>query len=292
MNSTEAYARCAALAKSHYENFPVGRLVGKKLRPHVHAIYAFARVADDLADEGYEQKDGAPPLTQEQRTDALLRYQGQLDAALKGQPLEAETEWIFLPLVDTARRFDLPESLFYDLLSAFQQDVVKRRYATFAEVLDYSRRSANPIGRLVLYLHGYRRAEESRLSDLICTALQLANFWQDVAVDLLKDRIYLPQEDMRKFGVSEEQLFAKRADESFRRCLEFQVKRTWELFHQGRGLPRRLKKGLGWEIRLTWLGGTAILKKIERQNYDTLTRRPKLTKWDMLRLLPWAWLTR
>lgn len=292
MNSAEAYARCTALAKSHYENFPVGKLVSKKLRLHVHAIYAFARVADDLADEGYDQKDGVMPLTPEQRTEALVRYEGQLDAALKGEPLEKETEWIFLPLANTAKECDLPGSLFHDLLSAFQQDVVKQRYATFDELLDYSRRSANPIGRLLLYLHDYRREEESRLSDFICTALQLANFWQDVSVDLIKDRIYLPQEDMQKFGVSEEQLFEKRADDAFCQCLELQVKRTWELFHRGSSLPRRLKKGLGWEIRLTWLGGTTILKKVEKQNYDTLTRRPKLTKWDMLRLLPWAWMTR
>jgi len=290
MDTAEAYAACSALAKSHYENFPVGRLVPARLRPHVHAIYAFARVADDIADEGYADPrlpvaDGTV-LSQEQRLQQMRSYREELRTWLSGQNPDSPYAWIFLPLRQTAQAFQLPESLFYDLLSAFEQDIVKRRYETHAEVLDYCRRSANPIGRLVLLLHGYRQPELHALSDDICTALQLANFWQDVSVDLVKDRIYLPVEDQRTFGIDEKLLFDGRASEAFRACLKFQVDRTQELFDHGRSLSRSLDFKLAWEIRLTWLGGATILKKIRRQNYDTLTRRPKLTFADALTLVP------
>jgi phytoene synthase len=159
--------------------------------------------------------------------------------------------------------------------------VVKRRYADFSEVLDYCRRSANPIGRLVLLLHGIRAEELHRLSDRICTGLQLANFWQDVGVDLEKDRIYLPADDRAAHGVTEEALFARRAEAGYRELLKFQVERTQQIFNEGKPLTRELRGLLRLEIRLTWLGGTKILRKIEAQNYDTLTLRPKLGKVDM-----------
>ena len=193
-------------------------------------------------------------------------------------------EWIFHPLLRTKGEFELPDSLFSDLLSAFEQDIVKRRYEDFPSVLDYCRRSANPIGRLVLLLHGHRQEELAQLSDAICTALQLANFWQDVSVDLGKDRIYIPQIDLRRFDVPEADLFAGKASPNFRNCLRYQVERAWDLFRQGEPLPSRLKRPLSWEIRLTWLGGTKILQKIERQKYDTLTRRPVVSKGNFLTL--------
>lgn len=292
MTLEEAYVRCKALAQTHYENFPVGTLISKELRPHVHAVYAFARVADDFADEGYVKTFDHTPPTQEQRLKNLDEYEEQLTAAFLGKKLDPKYEWIFLPVANTAKTKILPRQLFYDLLSAFKQDVTKRRYEDITEVLDYCRRSANPVGRLVLHLHDYREPELHELSDHICTALQLANFWQDVAVDLLKDRIYIPRDDQRGFGVTEEILFAKSATSEFRKCLQFQVDRTWKIFKQGKTLPKFLKGKLAWEIRLTWLGGTTILKKIERQNYDTLSKRPKLTLWDALLLTPYAWLTR
>jgi phytoene synthase len=285
MAVSDHYARCTQLAQEHYENFPVGKLVAPRLRKHVHAVYAFARVADDLADEGYD-KPGAP--TQEERLAGLDHFEAQLT----GPDRDPALAWIFEPLALTAKEFDLPQSLFTDLLSAFKQDVVKRRYASHAEVLDYCRRSANPIGRLVLLLHGYRDPALHALSDHICTALQLANFWQDVSVDLVKDRIYLPQDDQARFGVSEEQLFAKRCDANYRSLLKFQTDRTWSIFRDGEKLPSHLSTKLSWEIRLTWLGGTTILRKIEKQDYDTLSRRPKLSKWDLIRLMPYAWFTR
>ena len=289
MQVKEAYAQCTEMARTHYENFPVGRLVPKPLQHHVHAVYAFARHADDLADEGYDQTkpDGSPALTEKERLAALDDWERQLTG-----PETAATHPIFIALHQTIKDLDLPVSLFTDLLSAFKQDVVKRRYADFPEVLDYCRRSANPIGRLVLLLHGERDAKKHELSDYICTALQLANFWQDVAVDLAKDRMYLPQDEQKKFGVTEADLFAHNANDNYRRLLRFQVDRTQELFNKGEPLSRLLRGRLGIEIRFTWLGGTTILRKIEKQDYDTLNQRPKLAKRDFLTLLVQAFLHR
>jgi len=285
---SDPYAACSQLAREHYENFPVGRLVPKKLRPHVHAVYAFARVADDLADEGYadpRQKtpDSKAP-TQAQRLAAFESYQEAWQKALNGQSYDPQYQWIFSPLQKTKAELNLPNSLFTDLLSAFAQDIVQRRYETFPDVLDYCRRSANPIGRLVLLIHGEQSAELAQLSDHVCTGLQLANFWQDISVDLGKDRIYLPQSDLRRLGVSEEDLFAGRATPNFRNCVRYQCEKTWSLFRQGELLSSRLPRPLSWEIRLTWLGGTEILRKIESQSYDTLSQRPKVSKFDFLRL--------
>jgi squalene synthase HpnC len=286
----EGYRRCSELAHSHYENFPVGKLVARELRPHVHAVYAFSRVADDLADEGYAdprlKPEKAPDtLSQEERLEKLQAYRGVLEDTLQGKYPGDEYAWIFLPLHNTMQKLDLPPQLFYDLLSAFAQDIVKRRYSTFEEVLDYCSRSANPIGRLVLLLHGYREPALHALSDKICTGLQLANFWQDLSVDLGKDRIYLPQEDLTRYGVLEDHLFSGCVTPELRELIQFQVERTWNLFKEGKPLAGHLSTKLGWEIRMTWLGGTTILKKIEQQNFDTLSRRPKLNKGDMLLLL-------
>lgn len=298
----EGYALCTHLAETHYENFPVGRLVPKELKKHVHAVYAFARIADDLADEGFHPDSGQtssddwaknreadPTSTQvdyaeEQRLAALDHWEAQLTA-----PHVGARHPVFVALHATMDELDLPLSLFTDLLSAFRQDVVKRRYASHAEVLDYCRRSANPIGRLVLLLHGQRDPHQHELSDHICTALQLANFWQDVAVDLDKDRIYLPQDDLARFSVTEADLHAGveagAASDAFRRLMRFQVERTQGLFDEGEGLMATLPGRLRYEIRLTWLGGTSILRKIEDQGYDTLGQRPRLAKRDFLALL-------
>ena len=281
------YQACTQLAQSHYENFPVGRLVPKRLRHHVHAVYAFARVADDLADEGYadpraHSKGDAP--SESERLALFRNYRQAWQNAQEGLPYEPTYAWIFTPLQKTQAELNLPESLFSDLLSAFEQDIVQRRYQSFSDVLDYCRRSANPIGRLVLLIHGERSGELAQLSDHVCTALQLANFWQDVSIDLGKDRIYLPQNDLPRFGVTEEDLFAGKVTPNFRNLLRYQTERAWEFFHQGETLSHRLKRPLSWEIRLTWLGGSEILRKIQRQNYDTLSHRPVVTKVDFVRL--------
>ena len=273
----DAYAHCEGLARAHYENFPVGSLlVPRARRRHVYSIYAFARTADDFADEGYEK--GVP---ESERLQALDDWERRLEACYRGEASHP----IFIALANTARELELPQLLFLDLLSAFKQDVVKRRYRNFAEVLDYCTRSANPVGRLILLLFGYRDEKLHRLSDCICTALQLANFWQDVAVDLDKDRIYLPEEDMAQFGVTEEELRNRRFSERYAALLKFQVDRTQGLFDEGRELPRLVRGRLSWELKLTWLGGVTILEKIRGLGYDTMRARPRITTADKIRLL-------
>jgi phytoene synthase len=277
----DAYDACTKLARAHYENFPVGRLVPREMQPHVHAVYAFARYADDLADEGYagsaKAQGARDVMTQEERLAALDDWERQL-CSPPGTP---ELHFIFVALHETIHELDLPLGLFTDLLSAFKQDVVKRRYSNFDEVLDYCRRSANPVGRLVLLLHGHREEELHLLADHICTGLQLANFWQDVGVDLEKDRIYLPEDDRKKYGVIEDVLFARLVNDNFRKLLAFEVARTQGIFDQGAPLTKKLRGLLRLEIRLTWLGGAKILRKIEALNYDTLNHRPTVGKADM-----------
>ncbi|HMV50599.1 MAG TPA: squalene synthase HpnC [Blastocatellia bacterium] len=273
-----AYAYCRQMAESHYENFPVGSvLIPSQLRKHVYSIYAFARTADDFADEGYETSG----LTETQRLAALDDWQQKLDRCFAG---DADHP-VFIALAATVKDLNLPKKLLADLLSAFKQDVTKRRYADFDEVLDYCTRSANPVGRLILLLFGYRDERLHQLSDHICTALQLANFWQDVAVDIQKDRVYLPEDDMARFGVGVDELRENRFSERYAALLKFQVERTWELFHRGRPLPEAVSGRLKYELRLTWFGGTRILERIEELGYDTLNQRPVISTFDKVRLL-------
>ncbi|HEX4947296.1 MAG TPA: squalene synthase HpnC [Blastocatellia bacterium] len=273
----DAFAFCEQMARTHYENFPVGSLlIPKDLRKHVYSIYAFARTADDFADEGY-----GTATTRDERLHLLDEWEFQLESCYRG----IASHPIFIALAETVRALQLPIELFRDLLSAFRQDVVQARYGDFEAVLDYCRRSANPIGRLILLLFGYRDEHLHHLSDYICTALQLANFWQDVAVDLEKDRVYLPAEDLWRFDYGEEELFAREYNERYAALLKFQVDRTWQLFGYGKPLPKLVRGRLSWELSLTWHGGTRILELIERNGYDTLSKRPKITKWDKIVLL-------
>lgn len=266
-----AYAFCQALAARHYENFPVAsRLLPSRLRKHIAALYAFARIADDFSDEA--EYEGV-------RRERLLEWRSQLKS------LDTPRHPVFLALGQTIKELELPVQLFDDLLSAFLQDTEKNRYATFDEVLDYCRRSANPVGRIVLLIHGYKDAELFELSDRICTALQLANFWQDLAVDLKKDRIYVPDEDFRRFGYSEADLRMGLVNDKFTALMKHEVSRALTLFEAGRPLPNRLDFPLSWEIRLTWLGGREVLRKIRKQGFDTLTSRPALSKVDWIPLL-------
>lgn len=273
----EAFAYCERMARAHYENFPVGSLlIPRNRRAHVCNIYAFARTADDFADEGYDT-----PLMETERLAALDDWEQQLEDCLQGRAHHP----IFMALAETVKQLQLPPEPFRNLLSAFRQDVVKRRYADFDEVLDYCRRSANPVGQLILLLFGYREEHLHALSDDICTALQLANFWQDVSVDLQKDRVYLPQHEMAQFGYSEADLQARQFNQQYADLLKFQVQRTRQLFEKGRALPRLVNGRLAYELRLTWLGGVRILERIEKLGYDTLNSRPKITKLDQVTLL-------
>lgn len=273
-----SYAKCESLANSHYENFPVAKMVPKRLRKHVAAVYAFARTADDIADENHDTIADNDPI----RIRRLEEFQSQLDVS-DASKLDPRWDWIFIACADTIKKFSIPDSLFRDLISAFAQDVVKKRYADFPELLDYCRRSANPVGRLVLLLHGFSDDERFRMSDNICTALQLANFWQDMSVDRLKNRIYIPESDWN--GANEAEIFAGVATTRVREIVKFQVERTRELFVAGEKLPSLLPFPLNLEIRATLAGGRAILDKIQSQNFDTLSKRPAIGKLDKIRIL-------
>lgn len=274
----DAYVYCQQLAQAHYENFPVGSLlIPKSKRKHVYSIYAFARTADDFADEGYETTG----LTEADRLAALGDWQRKLEDAYE----DKADHPVFIALAATVKELNLPIKLLSDLLSAFKQDVTKHRYANFEEVLDYCTRSANPVGRLILLLFDYRDEQLHRLSDHICTALQLANFWQDVSVDIGKDRVYLPEDELARFGVSIDDLRQGRFSERYAALLKFQVDRTWEVFKQGRPLPEAVSGRLKYELLLTWFGGTRILERIKELGYDTLNRRPTISTFDKLRIL-------
>jgi squalene synthase HpnC len=263
----QAFAFCDSLTAGHYENFPVGSLlVPRELRPHVHAIYAFARIADDYADE--------PQYHDSMRLALLENWESQLLQSLWRRPQHP----VFIALKETIERFGLPPDLFRDLLTAFKLDVVKKRQPTFSDVLAYCRCSANPVGRLVLLLFQYRDPELHELSDAVCTALQLANFWQDIPIDLAKGRIYLPLEDLERFGYSEEDLNARVYNDAFIRLMRFQTERTRSLFSKGRPLARRVGKDLRFELSLVWEGGNHILRLLEKNRFDVFSRRPVVTK--------------
>ena len=269
----EARAYCERLARSHYENFSVATwFLPQRLRPHFHSIYAYCRISDDLGDEV-----GNP----EQSLQLLDIWEGELDACYAGQPRHP----VFVALAETVRACDIPRQPFADLLTAFRQDQRVSRYETFEDVLGYCRYSANPVGRLVLYACGYRDEERQQLSDYTCTALQLANFWQDVAVDYGKGRIYLPLEDLRRLGVSEKEIADRRATPQFLELMRFEVERAREWFHKGLSLAQKVDNELAIDIELFSRGGLEILNAIERQGYDVLRRRPVISKRRKLALV-------
>jgi phytoene synthase len=274
-----AYAACEQLARSHYENFPVASLLlPARMRPHVAAIYAFARIADDMADEG--RRPAA------ERLDDLDRWGGRLDEALAGRISPGEPHaHVFVAVRHSIDECRLPPSLFHDLLSAFKQDVTVVRYATWDTLLDYCRRSANPVGRLVLRVAGTDAAAADAASDAVCTALQLTNFWQDLEIDRLKGRIYLPEEFWRPAGAREEDLVARRMTPEWKSALREVTARTRTLFDEGRAVCDAVAGRLRLELRATWLGGTRILDKLEAVDFDVFEKRPKLTRSDVPALL-------
>ena len=258
----------------HYENFPVASfLLPKKLRRPVEAIYRFARGADDIADEG--------TASNEERLAGLARYSAELDHIESGQRPDSPE---FGELATVITEWQLPLQHFRDLLDAFAQDVVRKRYADYPGLLDYCRRSANPVGRLLLHLFDRASEENLRRSDCICSALQLINFWQDIAVDWDKDRVYLPQEDLLRFGVVESQIAERRCTQEWTALLDFQVERSRALMLSGAPLVHELPGRLGWEIRLTVQGGLRILESIQQARGDIFRRRPALGPADWLRM--------
>ncbi|MBI5463834.1 MAG: squalene synthase HpnC [Ignavibacteriales bacterium] len=270
----DSFAFCERLARTHYENFPVASwLLPRDKRKYVAAIYAFARIADDFADE--------PGYTLAERVDGLTQWRSELEQCREG----VAGHPVFVALLETIKRFDIPIDLFEHLLDAFQQDVMVHRYETFQDVLEYCNNSANPIGRLVLLLFNYRNQELFEWSDAVCTALQLTNFWQDLSVDIPRDRLYLPQEDLDKFNYSESDLRQLRYTARFKGLMEFEIDRTQDLFDLGKPLLTEVGRDVRRELKLTWLGGARILQKIRAQNYNVLSRRPLLSTRDKAALL-------
>jgi squalene synthase HpnC len=269
----EARAYCRNLAQFHYENFSVASwFLPRPLRQHFYNVYAYCRIADDLGDEV-----GDPEASL-----ALFdEWESELDRCYGGSPVHP----VFVALTETVREFEIPKHEFSDLLKAFRQDQTTTRYETFNDFLGYCRNSANPVGHLVLYLGGYRDAERQRLSDFTCTALQLTNSWQDVVEDFAKGRIYLPQEDLRRFGVSEAVIAGKQATPEFCELMRCEVERAREWFRQGLPLVGLVHREVARDVELFSRGGMEILDAIEASGYDVLSHRATLSKSRKLALV-------
>jgi squalene synthase HpnC len=269
----EARAYCERLAKSHYENFSVATwFLPKGLRQHFYNVYAYCRISDDLGDEV-----GNP----QQSLELLDQWEAELNSCYAGSPRHP----VFVALAETVKQCGIPKYEFSDLLIAFRQDQTVTRFETFDNVLGYCRYSANPVGHLVLYLCGYSDAERQQLSDYTCTALQLANFWQDVFVDYGKGRIYLPLEDLRRFGVTGEDIAQRRATPQFIAMMKFEVERAREWFERGLPLIKKVDRALALDLDLFSRGGLEILRAIERQDFDVLHSRPAISKTRKLMLV-------
>lgn len=267
------YKRALDFAGSHYENFPViSFLIPRNLKKHIAIIYQFARNADDFADEGN--------LTSEIRIKKLNDFEKDFIEALKGNHKNDFWE----ALENTIRVFSLTPQYFFDLLTAFKQDVAQHSYETKYDLMNYCKYSANPVGRIILEFFNIRDTESFQYSDAICTALQLTNFYQDISIDYLKDRIYIPKEDMQKFGVTEKIFELKENNSNFKNLLNYEITETEKLFRKGKKLLNRLPLRLKYEITWTILGGEKILRKIEKINYNVLNYRPTLTKKDFIEI--------
>ncbi|HET9409976.1 MAG TPA: squalene synthase HpnC [Candidatus Sulfotelmatobacter sp.] len=269
----DAQQYCRRLARTHYENFSVATwFLPRRLRQHFCNVYAYCRISDDLGDE---VGDASASL-------ALLdQWESELNACYEGAPRHP----VFVALAETVHKFEIPKHEFSDLLIAFRQDQTVTRFETFDDVLGYCRYSANPVGHLVLYLCGYSDAERQQLSDFTCTALQLANFWQDVSVDYAKERIYIPIEDLRRFNVSEADLAANRNTGAFCAMMKFEVERARDWFARGLPLINKVNRELAIDIELFSRGGQEILNAIERQGFAVLGKRPVISKTRKLALV-------
>jgi squalene synthase HpnC len=265
-SQAEAREYCRRLARSHYENFSVATwFLPARLRQDFFNVYAYCRISDDLGDEIGDTSASLQLLDE---------WESELNACYDGHPRHP----VFVALAETVRKFEIPKQEFADLLTAFRQDQTVTRFETFQDLLAYCRYSANPVGHLVLYLGGYRDHERQQLSDYTCTALQLANFWQDVSVDYAKGRIYLPLEDLRRFGVREEEIRGGQNSPPFREMMRFEVQRAREWFAQGLPLVGKVSRELALDVELFSRGGLEILNTIERQNYSVLGQRPAISK--------------
>ncbi len=270
---TEQYIQAQNYAAGHYENFPVASfLIPRRLRKHVAIVYKFARIADDIADEGNDSP--------EERLKKLSEFEYDFRSALKS----GSKNPFWAALINTIDEFNLSPGYFLDLISAFKQDVVKSRYADFGELLDYCKRSANPVGRLILELWKINDEKAKYFSDKVCTALQLTNFYQDVSVDLKKNRIYIPLNEIEKFGVKENDFYKSEINDKFKKLMIYQIERTEKLFNEGEQLLDYLYGLLKYEIAWTILGGKKILYKIKKNDYNVLKKRPALHKFEFIGL--------
>ncbi len=266
-----AYRQCRQIASQHYENFPVASFIlPSKIRTAVTVIYVFARRADDLADEGN--------ASNAERLEQLTQMETDLQQTIDGKPVD---DYLYLALADVIKQFQIPTNLFFDLISAFKQDVVKKRYQTFGELMDYCRRSANPVGRLMLHLFAQADEKNLALSDGICSALQLINFYQDLSQDYAElQRIYIPEEDMQKFAVTEQHFTDKISDNKMQQLMQFEYGRAENLIRAGGWLGKRLKGRAGFEIRLIIAAGSRVLHKLKQQ--DDVFSRPRLKVTDYI----------
>jgi squalene synthase HpnC len=273
MTIDEAFIYCENIAKKHYENFPIGLLVPRHIRKHVFSIYAFARFADDIADEGDAEL--------EYRKSQLENWLCQLDECYLGTSKHP----IFIALGKTIQEFNIPKSLFADLIKAFIMDVEKNRYDSFDEILFYCKHSANPIGRLMLIFFNKSNSETNLYSDYICSALQIANFLQDVSIDIKKNRIYFPLDSFAKHNYSEQDFFDKKINNSFINIFDEQLDKTYKLFEKGKPLVRHLKGRIKFEMLLTIESGKTILKKSNLIKHNIFFQRPVITTIDKLIIL-------
>jgi squalene synthase HpnC len=272
----EAREYCRRLARTHYENFSVATwFLPARLRQDFFNVYAYCRISDDLGDEVGDANASLRLLDQ---------WEAELDACYDGNPRHP----VFVALAETVRRCEIPKQTFVDLLTAFRQDQRISRYTTFEDVVGYCRYSANPVGHLVLYVCGYRDAERQALSDFTCTALQLANFWQDVTPDYARGRIYLPLEDLGRFGVTEDDIAGQRNTSAFCEMMRFEVERARDWFRRGLALIEKVDRELALDIELFSRGGQEILNAIEAQGYNVLGRRPSISKSRKLALVAGA----
>lgn len=275
MTLENAYNKCREIATGHYENFPVGSLLfPKKSRKYIYAIYAFARTADDIAD--------TVDLSETEKLERLDNMWKKLELIEKNESTDDE---IFLALSDTIKQLKIPLQEFKDLLTAFKQDSVKQKYTRFDELLEYSRYSANPIGHLVLYVSGYKEKKLFDLSDYVCTALQMANFWQDVSRDLDIGRIYIPKDEMEKHNYNYELLFQRKENNDFVTLIKSLVNKTKVIFRNGKELENELSGRLKYEFRTMYRGGMKILEKIENLNFNVLSKRVEISSLDKVKLL-------
>lgn len=301
----EAYQYCMRLARAHYENFPVASLLmPRRLRPHVAAVYAFARLADDMADEGAAAPEARRANLESWREglkrceyedededgDEQVHVHEHKDEDENGEGRQgiAGRHPVFVALGHTMRSFRIPEQLFHDLIDAFAQDTWKVRYESFDEVLEYCRRSANPVGRIILALFGCLDERTGPPADALCTGLQLVNFWQDVSVDRRIPRIYIPIKDLSRFGVAEDDILSGRDSHATRTVIAFEVERTKAYFRDALPLFPLVPMRLRLELRAIWRGGLRVLEKIEKQRYTVLQSRPALSRSDLFSIFTGA----